>query len=197
MFEDEMKKDVKKYTQWFNEFQNFLKEGLSMDSDNSQQLLRLMRYDSTLSDDTISLDEYVKNMKKDQQKIYFLVTPSKEIKKTSPYLETFRENNVPVLCLANHIDEICFRNVGEFKGYKLINIETSYEEISKDLGNVEVDNSNGIPEEDISSFCLWLKNELGGGVTKVSLSKRLRGSPAIITGAVSSSMRAVFSMMDQ
>lgn len=42
-----------------------------------------------------------------------------------------------------------------------VNIETSYDEISKDLGKVNdpiIDSK--LPEDEIPSFSLWLKNEL-------------------------------------
>ena len=39
-----------------------------------------------------------------------------------------------------------------------------------------------IPEEDITGFCLWLKNELQDTVSKVSISKRLKDTPALVSG---------------
>jgi len=48
-----------------------------------------------------------------------------------------------------------------------------------------------IPEEDITGFCLWLKNELSHNVSKVSISKRLKDTPALVTGQMSSSMRVM------
>ncbi len=46
-----------------------------------------------------------------------------------------------------------------------------------------------IPEDDVTPFCLWLKNELSANISKVTLSKRLKETPAIIVGQMSSSMR--------
>jgi TNF receptor-associated protein 1 len=42
-----------------------------------------------------------------------------------------------------------------------------------------------------------LKNELQPTVSKVSLSKRLKDTPAIVVGQVSSSMRMIMQMMEQ
>ena len=87
-----------------------------------------------------------------------------------------------------------------------MNVETSYEEIQKDLESnlkKKVDDGStpktkSIPEEDITAFCLWLKNELGYGIGKVAISKRLKGAvPAVIFGKVSASMRMMMQMMDQ
>jgi len=60
--------------------------------------------------------------------------------------------------------------MGEFKGKKFVSIESAFEEIQKDLGSkVEEESSarSRIPEEDITPFCLWLKNELQGSISKV------------------------------
>lgn len=66
--EDEMKRDPVKFDNWFNEFQQFLKEGLMMDTENKDQLLRLMRYTATFTEgnNLINLDDYVKKMKPGQ-----------------------------------------------------------------------------------------------------------------------------------
>jgi HSP90 family molecular chaperone len=79
MLEDESKKDAQKYNKWFNEFSVFLKEGLSMDSENAEQILKLIRFYSNFSgSDSISLDDYIAKTKPEQEKIYFLVSPSVE-----------------------------------------------------------------------------------------------------------------------
>lgn len=68
-----------------------------------------------------------------------------------------------------------------------MNVETSYDEMSKDLGESKVKPEDkgkpSLPEDDVAAFCLWLKNEVGGSVGKVTLSKRLKGVvPAVIYG---------------
>ena len=80
-----------------------------------------------------------------------------------------------------------------YKNKKFSNIETSYEEIAKDLGKSEKDQDissfSRIPEEDITTFSLWLTNELQPIVGKVQISRRLQDTPAILVGQMSSSMR--------
>lgn len=71
--EDEMKLDEEKYNNWFGEFSQNIKEGLLSDFENSQQLLKICRYKSTFTGELCSLDDYVKKMKPEQKKIYFLV----------------------------------------------------------------------------------------------------------------------------
>ena len=65
-------------------------------------------------------------------------------------------------------------------------------------GNVQesVSERSRIPEEDVTSFCLWIKNELSDNVSKVTISKRLKDTPALVTGQMSSSMRVMMQMME-
>ena len=58
-----MTKNTDQYDKWFEEFQQFLKEGLMSDEQNKEQLLKLMRYNSNFTDGMVSLDDYVKHMK--------------------------------------------------------------------------------------------------------------------------------------
>jgi molecular chaperone HtpG/TNF receptor-associated protein 1 len=53
-----------------------------------------------------------------------------------------------------------------------------------------------IPETDVSGFCIWLKEELKDSIGKVTISKRLKDTPAIVTGNMSSSMRIMMQMME-
>ena len=52
-----------------------------------------------------------------------------------------------------------------------------------------------MPEEDVTNFCLWLKDTLSSKVAKVSLSRRLTNTPAILVGQMSSSMYMMMQML--
>ena len=196
--EDELKMDPERYDNWYKEFQNHLKEGMHTDNENASSLLRLLRFKTTFSGEYSSLDEYVKRMKPEQKKIYFLVATDERTARNSPFLEPFKSKGAPpVIFLENHIDEMCFRQVDEYKGHRFVNIETNFEEIAKDVDSrVEV-KAEGLPEKDTTSFCLWIKAELEPYVSKVSISKRLTSAPAVIVGDVSASMRMMMKMVDE
>lgn len=63
----------------------------------------------------------------------------------------------PVLYLTLHFDELVFRGLDKYKNYQFVNLETNYDEVAKDLKAFEHDKTNGLPEEDITTFCLWAK----------------------------------------
>lgn len=86
--EDEMKKDKEKYNRWYNDFNTFIKEGLTTDPENAEALLRLCRFNASFSQkDYISLDEYIENMRPGQEKIYFIVNATIEGALKSPFME--------------------------------------------------------------------------------------------------------------
>lgn len=60
----------------------------------------------------------------------------------------------------------------------------------------DISGLKALPEDDITTFSLWLKNELSQNVSKITISKRLKGVPAVLFGQVSSSMRMVMQMME-
>ena len=124
-------------------------------------------------------------MEPNQQKIYFIVNPVYDYALKSPFLEPFKDSKIDVLILSNNVDEILFQQNNEWKGKKLINVESAFDQISKDLGGKPEEEAaarNRIPEEDATSFCLWLKEELKDSIAKVTFSKRLTTTPAILTG---------------
>lgn len=106
--EDEMKRDPVAYDKWFDDFQVFLKEGVLSDFENQEQLLRLMRYHSTKSLGTVSLEDYVKQMKAEQKKIYYLSGTTPQDAMSNPFMEPFKDSEVPVLIIGNQVDEMVF-----------------------------------------------------------------------------------------
>lgn len=203
MLEDELKRDPARYDQWYGQFQHFLKEGLMMDAENKETLFKLMRYTATFTEKPeafVGLEDYVKRMKPGQQRIYYVIAPTREAALASPFMQPFKAaaDAPPVLVLTQSVDEVLFNQTGSFKSFQFASVETSYEDVAKDLGAAPAqDEAGGLPEEDVATFSLWLKGELSVGVSKVQISKRLREEPAVIFGQMSASMRAFMMMMEQ
>ena len=53
----------------------------------------------------------------------------------SPFMGPFKDSDVPVLIVGNQIDEMVFNQIGTYKGFTFVNVESGYEEIQKDLGD--------------------------------------------------------------
>jgi len=89
-----------------------------------------------------------------------------------------------------------FKQIGTYKGLNLVNVESGYEEISGDLEKnktkeEELDERKmeSIPEEDVTNFCLWIKELTRPFTGKVTVSKRLNKVPMVLFGQVSTNMR--------
>lgn len=41
----------------------------------------------------------------------------------SPFYESFKDLDIPILILTNQLDELCMTSSGDYKGMKLVNIE--------------------------------------------------------------------------
>lgn len=92
-FDAEARKDPQKYaTKFFPEFGQFLKEGCITDTAYSQDIAKLLRFESSgaAAGSLTSLDEYIARMPPGQTAIYYLVAPHRGIAEASPYMEAFR-----------------------------------------------------------------------------------------------------------
>ena len=157
LIDENARRDETAYLQWYNNFHLFLKEGLATDQENVEAIMPLIRYCTNFSDEYVTMDDYIKKMKPDQKKIYYILGQSKQNCEASPYIESFKGSDIPVLYLTLHVDEMVFRGLNSYKGFNFVNIETNFDEIAKDIKNIEHDKESGLPEEDVTNFCLWVK----------------------------------------
>ncbi|CAG9329686.1 unnamed protein product [Blepharisma stoltei] len=195
---DEAERDESGFMRWYQEFGQFLIEGMAMDQENSKAIMTMTRYYYSLNTSMTTLDKYIEKMKPGQQKIYYLFTANREIGMDSPYLEPFKTKEIPVIFSLQLIDEMIFKNMGEYKGHKFVNIESSIDEIEKDLIEThQYNEASGIPEADLVPFVEWIKNETMPIVDKVIVSSRLKDSPAVVTGEMPSAVRQVYKLMDR
>ncbi|MDP1939738.1 MAG: molecular chaperone HtpG, partial [Gallionella sp.] len=86
--------DTDKFTTFWGEFGQVIKEGVGQDFANKDRIAGLLRFASTLSDtpdETVSLADYITRMKEGQDKIYYITADSFNAAKNSPHLEVFRK----------------------------------------------------------------------------------------------------------
>ena len=123
VLEEEAKKDEESYLNWYKDFQFFLKEALASDQENADSLLPLVRYHATFSEKYITIDDFVSKLKPENNKIYFLLAPNRDSALNSPYMEPFKNTDIPVLFIYMHVDEMVFRGIQEYKKkYKFVSV---------------------------------------------------------------------------
>jgi TNF receptor-associated protein 1 len=198
--EDEMKTDAENYDKWYEEFSQYIREGVLSDSDNSEPLLRLLRFNSSISNkrQKVSLEDYLKKMKEGQEKIYYLnaMAGSERELEENVFLEAFKSADLPILVSSSPLDEMIFKQIGQYKNFKFLNIENEHDEFLSKFRHETSSSISKINDEDITPFTLWIKNELEPYVTKVTISKRLKDSPILVTSQISSQMKMIMSMMN-
>lgn len=159
--------DKSKFTTFYDNFQQSLKLGIHEDSTNRDKLVKLLRfYSSNHSSERVSLQDYVTNMKDNQEHIYFITGESKKAVENSPFVSGIKEKGYDVLFMTDPIDEYMCQHVREFEGKKMINI-------TKD--NTQFQEKN---EEYENHLCKKMKEILN--VEKVVVSSRLGSAPCCI-----------------
>ncbi len=195
--DDEAKNRPDAYAEFYAEFGIFLKEGAAMDHTHKDALVKLLRFESSLTEKgkTTSLGDYVTRMGSEQKEIYYLIGPNRAAIESGPYLEGFKARNLEVLFCYEAVDEYVMNNVREFDGKKLAAADHADVKLS-DLPKPE----GALGEADTKALTEWLKTTLGERVAEVKASDRLVDSPALALNAdkfMSPHMRRMMKAMNK
>jgi molecular chaperone HtpG len=171
-----------KYATFWKEFGAILKEGITDDFSNRDEIAKLLRFTSTKSGTDqadVSFSDYVSRMKDGQKDIYYLLAPSLAAAAASPHLETFRKKGVEVLLLGEDVDNWVISNLREFDGKRLQSVAQG----TADLGPLE-DQAEAQAKEQastvLSGLVSKLKAILADQAHDVRVTSRLTTSPACI-----------------
>jgi TNF receptor-associated protein 1 len=197
MFEKEAESDPEKYLTFYKKFDRFFKEGVATDHANREGLAKLLRFESTLTDSGkfVGLTDYVGRTKDGQDKIFYLVGPSREQLESSPYIEAFKTRGLEVIFFTDPVDEYVVDSLGEFEGKKLVSVTQAGVELEDAAAEGE-----SLSAEETEKLCAFLKDELGDRVTEVSSGKRLVDSPIIALvpeDGMTPQMRRMMKAMDE
>jgi len=195
--EEEAKNRPDAYADFYKEFGIFLKEGAAMDFTHKDSLVKLLRFESSLTEKgkTTSLADYVSRLGAEQKEIYYLVGPNRAALESGPYLEGFKARNLEVLFCYEAVDEYVMNNVREFDGKKLTAADHADVKLS-DLPKPE----GALSEDDTKKLTAFLKEALGERVNEVKASDRLVDSPALALNAdkfMSPHMRRMMKAMNK
>jgi len=185
MLESLAKEQPEKYTTFWKQFGQVLKEGPYEDFANRERIAPLLRFASTHTDgaeQTVSLSDYVQRMKKDQSKIYYVTADTFKAAQNSPHLEIFRKKGIEVLLLSDRVDEWLVSHLTEFEGKPLQSVAKG----DLDLGAIkDTEDKAKKPKSkkaaaEFESVLTQMKTILGDKVKDVRLTDRLTDSPACL-----------------
>ncbi|MGY2486851.1 molecular chaperone HtpG [Cupriavidus sp. CP313] len=114
-----------KYTTFWQQFGQALKEGIGEDQANLERVAKLLRFASTHNDtaeQNVALAAYVGRMKEGQDKIYYVTADTWSAGKNSPHLEVFRKKGIEVVLLTDRVDEWMLSFLREFDGKELVSV---------------------------------------------------------------------------
>ena len=173
-------KEVDTYLKFWSNFGAVIKEGLYEFNDHHDKILPLLRFQTSESEDLISLDDYLKKMKSDQKEIYYFANTDKDHIKNSPQLETFIANKIPVLFMTDAVDEFWLQNIQKFKEKEFKSItkgKVDLSKLKKDSDKKDKINKNISKINDLINV---LKKELEEKISNVIISDRLTKSPILL-----------------
>ena len=177
-------KDKAKYTQFWNEFGQVLKEGLYEDLERKDTLLELARFSNNENDDLISLEDYVNAMDKNQKDIYYIAADTKSQALSSPHLEGFKSKGIKVLVMADPIDQFWLSMAGQFKEKNFVSItqgEIDLDNIKSDKKDPKnKDSKKDDVDKRFTNLIAHLKASLGQNVKDIRLTSKLTDSPACL-----------------
>lgn len=168
------KMDTEKYDSFYSEFGQAIKSGIPMDFENKDKLSKLVRYQTTKSDGKlVSLDDYVANMKEDQEAIYYITGENLAALINSPLIEALKAKDYEVLVMSDPVDEWVVQSLTEYDGKKLKSAEK---------GNLDLDEVDDTKKEEFSKLFEFIKTNLEDTIKEVKPSTRLTDSVSCLSG---------------
>ncbi|MBT3448668.1 MAG: molecular chaperone HtpG [Bacteroidetes Order II. Incertae sedis bacterium] len=189
--------DSDRYDNFTREFGMLFKSGLSMDFDNRDQMLELVRFESSAKEagEYVSLEQYVDRMQPEQKAIYYVLAESRQAAEMNPNLEYFKANDIEVLLMSEPVDAFIAPSIPTYKDHDLKSVETS------DLDLKKSKKKKGAPTKKESEGILdRFKKVLGDKVEDVKASDRLVDSAAtLVVGkeGMDTQMERMMKMMDE
>jgi molecular chaperone HtpG len=161
-------KDAEDFKPFLTNFGNVLKEGLYEDTGHAAEIAGLLRFVSTKEEGT-TLDDYIARMPEGQNEIYYLAGDDSAALKASPQLEGFAEKGYEVLLLSDPIDAFWPTRTDSYKDKKFKSASQSGALFAQAEAS-----------EAIGAICKALQTALGDKVSEVTVSTRLKDSPAML-----------------
>merc|ERR1712037_609627 len=166
--------------EFWEQFGKSIKLGLVEDSSNRTKLSKLLRFKTSKSDGKwVSLEQYVENMKEDQEYIYYISGESLDAVQNSPFLERCKKAGLEVLFLTEPIDEYAVQNLTEFDGKRLMSVTKEGLKFGGDEDDLDAKREK-LYKEQFDGLTTFLKETYDKTVEKVAISNRLQNTPCVL-----------------
>ena len=189
-----MKDHFEDYKKFFKTFGAQIKFGVynnyGMDKDKLKDLLIFY---SANKKDYITLKDYVENLEKDQDKIYYACGETIDKIDLLPQVESVKEKNYDILYLTDYVDEFTIQALMEYEKHPFANVSDGNLDLESKEEKEELDKIN---QENKEMFD-FMKEKLTEHVESVRFTHRLKNHPVCLTteGSVSVEMEKVINAM--
>lgn len=200
--EEKANKEPEVYNDFWNSFGIFLKEGVTSDFTHRDQLLKLLRYESSYTEagSTTSLSDYLSRAPEGQKEIYYLSGANRKAIETGPYLEAFKARNLEVLYLYEPIDEFVMNHARSFEEKPFISADSDAIDLEAIAPASDSEQAEALNDDALAGLCAFVKETLGKEVSEVVAGDRLVDSPAMIVNSdkmMTAQMRKMMKAMQQ
>lgn len=169
--------DADTFAKVWDAFGPVIKEGLYEDYERRDDIFKLARFKTTTSGEGFrSLADYVKDLKENQTKIYYVTADSAARAAASPHLEGFRARGVEVLLLADPVDAFWVRTALGYEGKPFQSVTQGAAELDAIPVTDEAPKPEPEAEAKLVDWLGFMKSTLEGRVADVRVSKRLAES---------------------
>lgn len=189
-----LKDNFEEYKKFFKTFGMQIKFGVynnyGIDKDKLKDLLIFY---SANKKDFITLKQYVDEMKKDQDSIYYANGETIDKIDLLPQVERVKDKKYDILYLTDYVDEFAIKALMEYEGKKFANVSDESLELDS---KKEIEALKKINEDNKTLLDL-MKEDIGSNVTEVRFTHRLKSHPVCLTtkGGLSIEMEKVLNAM--
>ncbi len=191
--ENMLKDDRETYESFFKTFGVQLKYGIYNNyGQDKEKLQNLIMFYSSKKQKLITLKEYVDNMAKEQDIIYYAVGSSIEKINSLPQVEQVKDKDYDILYLTDYVDEFAITAIQEYDKHKFANVESENLDLESDEEKKTTKKANEDNSEMLKAMATEIKD-----VSEVRFSNKLKSHPVCLTsqGDVSIEMQKVFDAM--
>ena len=191
---DMLKENRDDYKKFFEAFGNQIKYGVyNLYGMNKDKLKDLLIFYSSKKEDFVTLEEYVNDLEKNQENIYYASGETIDKINMLPQVEQVKSKNFDILYLTDYLDEFVIQVLGDVDGKKFVNVSDS----SLDLDTKEEKEALKKVNDDNKDMLTFIKESLNGEVVDVRLTNKLTNHPVCLTtdGEISVEMEKVINAM--
>lgn len=193
--------DKQKYETFWKEFGGFIKQGIAVEPNETEELHKLLYFQTTTyPDQWSSLDNYISRMKEGQTAIYYIMGDDKQSILYSPHLDIVKKHGYEVLLMTDPLDAFMLVRLKEYKGHPLRNVAQADLKLPPEATQPPEENIPSVPVEEWAGLIDRFKRQLGDKIQEVRMTDRLADSPVRLVdpaGAPNQEMQRVYRFLGE